>query len=124
MNDKLFRVNIERDLNEIVKLIDRYMHRTYMEEIEKEIDNCRRKCEKQACKEVQLINALLAFMPPEKQKELMGINQLIEYNQIIREMMPKLIEKDTRQEGTTEQRFKESITMLLLYKILSNYKKS
>lgn len=118
MNDNLLRINVERDLTEILKLIEGYMQKTYIKDIEHEMHRCKEHCELEPCKEVQFLTALAPLMPVDKQQIFGEITEFLKYEQIANEMMPSLLHTNTRQVQTDEDRFKKFVVKLLLYKIL------
>lgn len=119
--DQLLRVNIDRDLNEISKLIKGYMTRTYIEDLTKEVFRCEQQCKGNASRESQLIEALIPFLPNEKRGVLNEVNRLLRYEQVANVMIPRLIGKDLtegmRQES--DQFIKETVVKVLLFKIMS-----
>ena len=119
--DPLLRVNIERDLNEISKLIKSYMTKTYIKDLTQEVFRCDQQCKGNMSREGQLIEALLPFVPDEKRGMLNEMNRLLRYEQVANIMLPRLIGKGhgegMRQES--DQFIKETVVKVLLFKIMS-----
>lgn len=122
VHDRLLRVDIDRDLNEITKLINSYMNKAYIQDIERELENCTRKCEEEGCREMDLLRAVSAFMAPEQQKSINKIAEMMYFNRVIGEIMPKLVLRDYRRSATSEEQIRENVVKLLLYKILLTMK--
>lgn len=118
MNKNLLQINIERDLTEILKLIEDYMNRTYIKEIEHEMHRCKAFCEENPCKEVQLLTALRPFMPMERQNTFQELSQLLRYEQVAQELIPVLMHIDTREKPSDQQRIKQFVIKLLIYKLM------
>lgn len=127
MDNQLLRVDIDRDLGEIMKLITRYMEKTYIKEIEKEMLECARKCEHNQTKEVELLRALIPFVPEEKQETMEQVVKMMIYDQIVKQTLPKLITvPQMRGDGdnkTLEGMGKELVGSFILYKLLFNLEK-
>lgn len=131
--DPLLRINIDRDLNEIAKLITGYMTKTYINDLTKEVFRCEQECKEHMSREAQLVEALIPFTPDDKKDILRQISRFIRYEQVAQAMLPKLLgpqemrEEGMRQEGVNGDTFiKETIVKVLLFKIMSsieNYSK-
>lgn len=122
MNDRLLRVDIDRDLNEITKLINNYMKKAYIQDIEKELEHCTRQCEQEGNKEAQLLRAIGAFMTPEQQQSINKLTEMMHFNEVIGQMMPKLVRRDYRRAPSSDEQIKENVIKLLLYRILLTMK--
>ncbi|MGL4737755.1 MAG: hypothetical protein ACRCW2_09915 [Cellulosilyticaceae bacterium] len=127
MDNQLLRVDIDRDLGEIMKLITKYMEKTYIKEIEKEMLECARKCEHNQTKEVELLRALIPFVPEEKQETMEQVVKMMVYDQIVKQTLPKLITlQQMRGEGESkslDSKGKELVGSFILYKLLFNLEK-
>ena len=75
-------LNFEQDLNEIAGLIWTYMDQKYISAIKNKIDGYRGECEANLCKEAQLMQALMPFLPEENRVLQMLIDALV-YNDVI-----------------------------------------
>lgn len=119
--DQLLRVNIDRDLNEISKLIKSYMTKTYIDDLTKEVYRCEQQCKGNMSREAQLVEALIPFLPDEKKGVLNEVSKLLRYEQVASVMLPRLVGKTyvegMRQEN--DQFIKETIMKVLLFKIMS-----
>lgn len=125
--DPLLRINIDRDLNEIAKLIKSYMTKTYINDLTKEVFRCEQQCKGHMSREAQLIEALIPFTPDDKKDILTQVSRLMRYEQVAQAMLPRLIGPLTspvegmRQDGLNSDQFiKETIVKVLLFKIMSS----
>ncbi|MEG0013975.1 MAG: hypothetical protein RR324_04520 [Cellulosilyticaceae bacterium] len=118
MNKNLLQINIERDLTEILRLIEDYMNRTYIKEIEQEMHKCKAFCEENPCKEVQLLTALRPFMPMERQNTFQELSELLKYEQVAQELIPVLMHTGTREKPSDQERIKQFVIKLLIYKLM------
>lgn len=122
--DQLLRINIDRDLNEISKLIKSYMTKTYINDLTKEVFRCEQQCRGNMSKEAQLIEALIPFMPDDKKLVLDQVRKMMRYEQVAEVMLPRLIGQGTppiagMRQDSNEQFIKETIVKVLLFKIMS-----
>ena len=125
--DPLLRINIDRDLNEIAKLIKGYMTKTYINDLTKEVFRCEQQCKGHMSKEAQLVEALIPFTPDDKKEILRQISRFMRYEQVAQAMLPRLLgpqtssEEGMRQDGLNSDQFiKETIVKVLLFKIMSS----
>lgn len=124
MNKNLLQINIERDLTEILKLIEDYMNRTYIKDIEHEMHRCKEFCNQNPCKEVQLLTALTPFMPLERQNTFQELAHLLQYEQVAQELIPVLIHTGARENLSDDQRVRQFVIKLLIYKLMFRAEKS
>ena len=124
--DPLLRINIDRDLNEISKLIKSYMTKTYINDLTKEVFRCEQQCRGHMSKEAQLIEALIPFIPDDKRDVLTQVSRLMRYEQVAQVMLPRLIgqiappiEGMRQDRPEADQFIKETIVKVLLFKIMS-----
>lgn len=82
MSNTIFTVDIERDLNQIVNLIEEYVDKTYLLHLQNQINHYRKQCENSLCREAQLLRALIPFMP-EQETILQKIVEFMIYNEIL-----------------------------------------
>jgi hypothetical protein len=135
MEDQLVKIDLERDLKQISKLVDQYIRDTYIQDIEKELEYCRKKCEHEESKEVTLLKAIAAFVPPEKQMPIGKMIEVMKHEKVIRQMLPKLVPKTETIKRSHEKLaklsshnfsnegargdFSQIVIALILYQILS-----
>lgn len=119
--DQFMRINLERDMNELVKFIKGYMTKTYINDLTREVSKCEEICSHNQSREVQLIEALIPFLPIEKRGMLEKVGQMLRYEQVVDLMLPKILTSHSaagmRQENN-EQLIQEIIIKALLFKLM------
>lgn len=112
-------VNIEQDLNEISKLIWNYIDEKYIGVIKHQVDGYRSECEAHLCKEAQLIQAVMPFLPEEK-RILQLIVDAIVYNEIIEKTFDdhKELTRLYRDENREREQVKKLAYKLIMVKLL------
>ena len=112
-------INIEQDLNEISKLIWGYLDKKYIGEIKHKVSGYRSECERHMCKEAQLIQAVMPFMPQEK-KILQLIVDAIMYNEIIEKTFEenKALTNLYRDDNKEKEQVKKLVYKLIMVKLL------
>lgn len=123
MNNKLMHIDAERDLTEILKLIEEYMKRTYIKELEREMIRCREKCEHTPTRELELLVALEPFIQGSKRKVCEDLIRFLKYEQVAKEMLPLFFPSHMRQEEVQEDQVKQILVKLLLYKVMDSVEK-
>lgn len=120
--DQFMRINLERDINEITKLIKGYMTKTYINELTQEVFRAEEACKHNRSKEVQLLEALIPFLPNEKRGLFEEVGKMLKYEQVANVMLPKILTsysgKGMRQENN-EQFMQEIVIKALLFKIMN-----
>lgn len=120
--DQFMRINLERDVNEIAKLIKGYMTKTYINELTSEVFRCEEICSHNRSKEVQLLEALMPFIPAEKKMILEELGKMLRYEQVANMMLPKILTSynstGMRQESN-EVMIQEVVIKALLFKIMN-----
>ncbi len=112
-------INIEQDLNEISKLIWNYLDEKYIGVIKHRVDGYRSECESHLCKEAQLIQAVMPFLPEEK-KLLQLIVDAIVYNEIIEKTFidHKELTRLYRDDNKEKEQIKKLVYKLIMMKLL------
>ena len=112
-------INIEQDLNEISKLIWNYLDEKYIGVIKHRVDGYRSECESHLCKEAQLIQAVMPFLPEEK-KLLQLIVDAIVYNEIIEKTFidHKELTRLYRDDNKEKEQVKKLVYKLIMMKLL------
>ena len=112
-------LNFEQDLNEIAGLIWGYMDQKYIRVIKSKIDGYRGECEAHLCKEAQLLQALMPFLPEESNILQMIIDALI-YNDVIDKSLEEHQELSTlyRDENKERQQIKKLVYKLIMFKLI------
>lgn len=112
-------LNIEQDLNEISRLIWGYIDQKYIGTIRNKIGGYRNECESNLCKEAQLIQAVMPFMPEER-----GILQLVldamVYNDVIEKSLEEHRELSTfyRDDNKEREQLKKLVYKLVMVKLI------
>ena len=111
--------NIEQDLNEIGRLIWKYIDEKYIGSIKQEVEGYRSECEVNLCKEAQLIQAVMPFMPQER-KILQLILDAIIYNDVIDKSLEKHQELTSfyRDENKDREQLKKLVYKLIMVKLI------
>ncbi|OON95331.1 MAG: hypothetical protein ATN36_08650 [Epulopiscium sp. Nele67-Bin005] len=115
MENALLNFDVERDLEEMLHLITDYMRTTYVSEIQYEMQTCTPIQEMP--KEAQLLWSLIPFVPEENRKPLLELAELFKYEQIIKQIMPKILPDEPTGAGE-ELTIKNIVIRVLLYKII------
>lgn len=112
-------LNLEQDLNEIASLIWGYMDKKYIGAIKKKIDGYRSESEANMCKEAQLLQALMPFLPDEN-KILQLIVDAMVYNDVIEKSLAEHEELTTlyRDENKDCQQLKKLVYKLIMFKLI------
>ena len=73
---------IQEDINEISRLVWDYLDKKYMSMIYNKVDGYRNEGAISECKEAQLLQAIMPFLP--EQKKMLGVlGDVLTYNQVI-----------------------------------------
>lgn len=112
-------LNFEEDLNEIVGLIWNYMDQKYISAIKNKLDGYRGECEANLCKEAQLMQALMPFLPGESHILQLIIDALI-YNDVIDRSLEEHEEFAVlyRDENAERQQLKKLVYKLIMFKLI------
>lgn len=112
-------LNFEEDLNEIVGLIWNYMDQKYISVIKGKIDGYRGECEANLCKEAQLMQALMPFLPQESPVLQLIIDALV-YNDVIDRSLEDHQEFSVlyRDENPERQQLKKLVYKLIMFKLI------
>lgn len=112
-------LNFEQDLNEIAGLVWGYMDQKYISAIKSKIDGYRGECEANLCKEAQLLQSLMPFLPQESNILQVIIDALI-YNDVIEKSLEEHKELTTlyRDENKERQQLKKLVYKLIMFKLI------
>lgn len=112
-------INIEQDLNEISRLIWNYIDEKYISVIKHKVNGYRSECESNLCKEAQLIQAVMPFLPEEK-KILQLIVDAMVYNEIIEKTFTehKTLTRLYRDDNKEKEQIKKLVYKLIMVKLL------
>ena len=79
-------LQIQEDMNEISRLVWDYLDKKYMRMIWNKVDGYRNEGAIKECKEAQLLQAIMPFLP--EQKKMLGLLvDVLTYNQVIEKSM-------------------------------------
>ncbi len=106
---------MDRDIEEILKLITDYIRLTYISEIEEAIAECQLENIVALPKEAQLMLAFIPFMPDDSRDILEDIAEVFKYEQVIRQIMPAILPNSNNLE---ELNLQNIILRLLIYTII------
>lgn len=112
-------LNFEQDLNEIVGLIWNYMDQKYISALKSKLDGYRGECEANLCKEAQLMQALMPFLPQESPILQLIIDALV-YNDVIDRSLEEYQEFAVlyRDENPERQQLKKLVYKLIMFKLI------
>lgn len=118
-------INLEEDLSEIAKLIRGYMDEKYICTLRNKLDGYRNECESHLCKEAQLIQAIIPFMPAE-QRFLQLIIDAMVYSDMIDKcfMESKELSSLYRDENKEKESLKKLVYKLIIFKLITSIEKS
>ena len=69
--------NIEKDLEEALMLVSGHFREKYLERLNYAFGKCRKSSEQNPSKEVQLMQALRPFLPPERHERIDSITEML-----------------------------------------------
>lgn len=112
-------INFEQDLNEISRLIWNYLDEKYIGAIKHRVEGYRSECEAHLCKEAQLIQSVMPFLPEER-KILQLIMDAIVYNEIIERTFDEhnVLTRLYRDENKEREQVKKLAYKLIMVKLL------
>lgn len=116
--------NLEEDLNEIAGLIRGYMDEKYISTLKGRLEGYRSECELHLCREAQLIQALIPFMPGERQILQLVIDAMV-YNDMIDKCFMKNKELTSlyRDENRDKENLKKLVYKLIIFKLITTVEK-
>lgn len=120
----MINLNLQEDLNEISKMVWKYLDDKYIEALREEIKECQKVCNANLGKEALLIQSLIPFMPQEKQVFDMMI-QVIQYNNVIDVLIGKYPQLKTlyKDENPEFERFKRLAFKMVVMKLMTMLEK-
>lgn len=112
-------IHLEEDLTEIGKMIWQYLDNKYIIALKEEVKEYRSICESHLGKEAYLIQAIMPFLPQEKQL-FEWIMQVILYNSMIdiATMNHQELRNLYRDKNPEKERFKRLVYKLIMVKLL------
>ncbi len=117
-------VNLEQDLNEISALIWGYMDKKYIKQLRKKLNGYRSECENNLCKEAELLQAIMPFMPEQK-KVLQFIVDAMVYNDMIERSFNehKELQDLYRDKNQDKEQLKKLMYKLIAFKLMTAIEK-
>lgn len=119
MDQRRITIQADRDLIELKKMLIQYIQKTYVSQIQTEMYRCKQSCQAKSTKELELLTAFMPYVPHEKQKMCQELIKLLQYGQVVNEMLPMFQGETTRQLSRGQSQLKEATVKLLLYYMVS-----
>jgi len=112
-------LQIEEDINEISRLIWDYFDKKYIGMLLNKVDGYRSECNMNECKEAQLIQAMMPFLP-EQRKMLGRIVDILMYNQVVEKSIEEHESMNTffRDENKEKEEIKKVLFKVIMIKAL------
>lgn len=112
--------NLEQDLNEIAQLIRGYMDEKYIGALKNKLNGYRGECESHLCKEAQLVQALIPFLPKESNLLQLIVDAMV-YNDMIEKCLvtSKELSSLYRDENKEKESLKKLAYKLILFKLIT-----
>ena len=114
-------INLKRDIQEITTFIQAYVDTTYLSDIHNQINTYKRQCEKNPCKEVELLQAVVPFIEGENKDKFSSLIKMLTYSQMIQSMLPYYKQKTSfarENESEAYDNMHQVILVLFLYKAI------
>jgi len=120
MEKQELNFNLEEDLNEIAGLIRGYMDEKYIGTLKGRLEGYRSECESNMCKEAQLIQAIIPFMPGESQMLQLIVDAMV-YNDMIDKCFMKNKELTSlyRDENKEKENLKKLVYKIIIFKLIT-----
>lgn len=112
-------LNVEQDLNEISRLIWDYVDKKYIVTLKGKLDGYRSECEANLCKEAQLLQAIMPFMPEERGVLQLMIDAIV-YNDVIEKSLEEHheLQRFYRDENKKNEQIKKLVYKLVMVKLI------
>ena len=112
-------LNVEQDLNEISRLIWDYVDKKYIVTLKGKLDGYRSECEGNLCKEAQLLQAIMPFMPEERGVLQLMIDAIV-YNDVIEKSLEEHheLQRFYRDENKKNEQIKKLVYKLVMVKLI------
>ncbi|MBQ1274114.1 MAG: hypothetical protein U0L26_06530 [Cellulosilyticum sp.] len=112
-------MNIEQDLNEMSRLIWNYIDEKYIGVIKHKVDGYRSECQGNLCKEAQLIQAMMPFLPEQRNILQLILDAMI-YNEVIERSLEEHKELGSfyRDENKEREQLKKLVYKLVMVKLI------
>ena len=119
MEKQKIGLQIEEDINEISRLIWDYFDKKYIGMLLNKVDGYRSQCNMNECKEAQLIQAIVPFLPDQR-KMLGKVVDLLMYNQVVEKSIEEHESINTffRDEDKEKEEIKKILFKIIMIKAL------
>ena len=119
MEKQKIGLQIEEDINEISRLIWDYFDKKYIGMLLNKVDGYRSQCNMNECKEAQLIQAIVPFLPDQR-KMLGKVVDLLMYNQVVEKSIEdhESINTFFRDEDKDKEEIKKILFKIIMIKAL------
>lgn len=119
----LVDVDLNRDIQEISRYIQSYVDSTYLSQIRDQVTTYKRESEETPFPEVQLLQAMVPFVPEGSRGQFSNVIKMITYSIMVENMLPTYgVESFFTRTGVKEKMpndyIHEAIIALVLYKTI------
>ena len=111
--------SIEQDLNEMSRLIWGYIDEKYIGMLKHKVDGYRSECQANLCKEAQLVQAIMPFLPEQRNILQLILDAMI-YNEVIERSLEEHQELTSfyRDENKEREQLKKFVYKLVMVKLI------
>lgn len=122
-NINLVDLDLNRDIQEISNYIQSYIDSTYLSQIRNQIKTHKRQCANAPFPEVQLLNAMMPFVPEDARDKFSSMIEMITYSKMIENMLPSYGVKNSFTRSRDEKKapndyLHQAVVVLVLYKVI------
>lgn len=123
-NLNLVEVDLNRDIQEISTYIQSYIDSTYLSQIRNQVKNHKRQSGQIHFPEVQLLSAMVPFVPEEARNQFSQVIKMISYSKMVENMLPSygvenLFARTGSQDKELSDYIQEAIMAVVLYKAIT-----
>ena len=122
-NINLVDVDLNRDIQEISNYIQSYIDATYLSQVRNQIKTRKKQYDEATFPEVQLLDALVPFVPEEFKGGFTNLIEMITYSKMIENMLPsygveKLFVRNEYEDKGPSDYIHQAVLVLVLYKVI------
>lgn len=123
-NLNLVEVDLNRDIQEISTYIQGYIDKTYLSQIRNQVKSHQRQSGELHFPEVQLLNAMVPFVPEAARNQFSQMVKMISYSMRVQNMLPNygvenLFTRTDNQDKKLNDYIREGVMALVLYKAIT-----
>ena len=123
-NLNLVEVDLNRDIQEISTYIQGYIDKTYLSQIRNQVKSHQRQSGELHFPEVQLLNAMVPFVPEAARNQFSQMVKMISYSMRVQNMLPNygvenLFTRTDSQDKKLNDYIREGVMALVLYKAIT-----